>query len=148
MCLEIHSKYIIKFYTNNYWIKDSNKLFIMSSSLQIVQSYSLTSFRKLKTCYNFMQIFDNGAHWRVVKALSDVRTYTFTRSNSTATKLQKFLQHSSTHQQEIWSLKILLKWNRDWDILNEDSSMSPKKPIQSLCKYFSPSANQCKRQIC
>lgn len=91
-------------------MKDSNKLFIMSSSLPIVQSYSLTSFRKLKTCYNFMQIFDNGAHWRVVKALSDVRTYTFTRNNSTATKLQKFLKwRFNTDQQEIWSLKILLK---------------------------------------
>lgn len=39
-----------------------------------------------------MQKFDNGAHWRVVKVLSDVTMYTFVRSNSTAIKLQKFLK--------------------------------------------------------
>lgn len=64
----------------------------MNSSLQIIQSYSLTSFRKLETCYNFMQIFHNEAHWRVIKVLSDVRMYTFVRSNFTAIKLQKFLE--------------------------------------------------------
>lgn len=39
-----------------------------------------------------MQIFYNGAHWRVVKVLSDVRMYTFVRRNFTAIKLQKFLK--------------------------------------------------------
>lgn len=57
-----------------------------------------------------MQIFENGAHWSIVKALSDVRIYTFVRSNSTAIKLQKFLKwRFNTDEQELWSLNILLK---------------------------------------
>lgn len=110
--------------------------FIMNRSLQIMQSSSLTSVRKLEICSDFMQIFDNGRHWKVIKALSDVRMYIFLRCDSTEIKLRKFFKwRSNTNEQEIKGLTILLKRNRNGHLLNQDSSKSLTKLIQAVYNY-------------